>query len=450
MVVDIVGKPVKDAEVLARNNRGEGGRARTAEDGSFEVALADREGNSLSIFCSGYSETTVRDVKDGGAEQRIVLQRLNSLELRMVRADTGEPLREFQVRVERGGHSRDRAEIEAALAKASARFLQGLCLTGKVLSGDGTFRAENLDMGPKLVAVRAPGMQLALQPVVVPPAEQGPGRALVRLTPDSAPLTGRVLDSMDRPVSGAAVWIDERPVVSTREASMGRRVALAETGGDGAFQITGLLPGKVYICAHHPDHAPASLRMDMGREPASVELKFPATGVLEGRVTLGGKPLAEVDVSCRYPAEPQDAYDSAKTAGDGTFRFGYALPGVASLYAHLYEGRDLSRKLDAKVAAGRLTHIELDLPAGTASLEGTVTVNGVPAENVSVDLHLPVSEGSARLQAAFSGSRYHLEELPAGACTVQVNAAIEGSNSTAGEASLTLTEGQTTVQDFAL
>jgi hypothetical protein len=156
-----------------------------------------------------------------------------------------------------------------------------------------------------------------------------------------ASVSGRVLDSAQKPVPGAAVWV--RAAFWTPEANqaaltligseLGRRYLSARTGPDGKFRIDGLPEGTkldlaVAKAGLAPDQPPGSLRylapsglsFDAGQ--SNIVLTLKPAGAIAGRVVReeSGAPVAGARVAVVPGVMDTGASASAVTGPDGAFR----------------------------------------------------------------------------------------------------------------------------------
>ncbi|HEX5053944.1 MAG TPA: sigma-70 family RNA polymerase sigma factor [Planctomycetota bacterium] len=147
-------------------------------------------------------------------------------------------------------------------------------------AADGSFTVQGVEPGGNLLVVRRAGRATGSRPRVVVRAGETSDVGEVRL-PVGETLAGRVRDAHGEPVAGAEV----------RAAAIGllgyRGVAFSEapvlTRADGAFEVTGMGRGRVFVAARpsadSPWHVVGPVRVD-----DEVDLQLPALHALDLRL----------------------------------------------------------------------------------------------------------------------------------------------------------------------
>ena len=279
------------------------------------------------------------------------------------------------------------------------RMQQGQRLAGRVLASDGSpipeaevlLTGEGLSLLPRSTATDATGAfrfdallpgprRLLARALHYVPAEQEvlSGDLDVELVLDrGATLRGRVLDSRDRPVASATVqWLGRRssgaePVLRAPASpndlgvtvgpvppiplTPGEGPALPEdfgdvvTDGEGAFELTGLVPSAGQLHVSHPLYASwrgAGRALRPGDVIDDIRVVLRDGGRIVGRVVdARGFPIGDLPVELQ--AEDELLPRSTMALEDGTFEFDGAL-GVVVLTA-----RPFTLPRGAPTGAGR-------------------------------------------------------------------------------------------------
>lgn len=245
----------------------------------------------------------------------------------------------------------------------------------------------------------------------------------------------------------------------------------------GAFHIGGLAPGRYRVAMERRGRAQPGLRPDErgngvpllddgcdGRATAEItlrageiedlELREPPLGVLEGRVTLGGRPAPGVIVVGVRPGGPRgefDDWDSAAhiggtagqhTAADGTFRFLYRDVGPCELRVrHPGAAATAPPVVVDLPPPGPPVWCELQCPTGAvrgrfavARLEAAerrdveahlfplALAAEDPYESVPGSLHPPLCDSRAAVPLTVARDEFEFRFVPAGEWVLRVRA----------------------------
>ncbi|MGH9410572.1 MAG: hypothetical protein ACRD1V_14080 [Vicinamibacterales bacterium] len=154
------------------------------------------------------------------------------------------------------------------------------------------------------------------------------------------PLDGKVLGAA-QPAAGAIVTLFRLidPPPSPEDPQKPRRVFAAETTAqdDGTFRFQSLGNGNYELVAWHPELGRASILLQPAEQHIAISLEL--AGLVRGRVLVGGKPAAGVDVfSVPDPAAYSNADDpvtikggDGQTGADGRFALSVAPSGGGEL-----------------------------------------------------------------------------------------------------------------------
>lgn len=203
-------------------------------------------------------------------------------------------------------------------------------LAGDTSPPDGWVEVRSDRSGPQFVAV-------------ADVADGGSTVPLYVTLEDARTLIATVVSAGDETAAGALVTafrlVDPPPARASAGDAPRRRVIASETiaGVGGTFRLDGLGEADYEIVAWHPQFGRGSVVLRPGDRLVSVRLN--ASGIARGRVLVGGKPAAGVDViAMPDPAAYVAAEDpidlkggDARTAPDGRFSIALAAGGGGEL-----------------------------------------------------------------------------------------------------------------------
>jgi protocatechuate 3,4-dioxygenase beta subunit len=258
-------------------------------------------------------------------------------------------------------------------------------------------------------------------------------------------LRGVVVDPKGAPVPHVDVTIArqrQRIHVSFTETEM-------QTGSDGSFVFTGLVPGTYDITAKYPrggavrraDNANEQLEDAVVENAKTTEVRIAiedATAVIRGSVVDGkGTPIGDAFVNAIRQEPDQDMGQALRwtfdeklrlTAPDGTFAITGLAAGTYSVRAYRRGGGDA---IVENVKTG--TSVKVQILDG-ASIEGTVT--GAAGDELSVSAN---GGGIQRTETFYkSGGVFAIRDLPAGVYTLSAT-----SGNASGGATATVAAGET-------
>ena len=402
-VTDPQGNPIAGADVHARSGTGFGHAAQTLYDGSFEIAGIASGNYSVSAFHRDYSPPDTREVRAGETNVVVVLQPSAKVSGQVIDAATGQPVQEFEV------------------AEVSARQLereQPLAYMNwePFFDPDGRFSlAVGLGRVERVLVARAKGYAPEQQSIGQVASGQHLDNLVFRLRP-GAVVEGTVRDAAGNAVPGAVIFqgTDER-----------RSAALARTDASGAFRAAGLEPATLDLTASHPSYAPVTLTVS-ARLGAVTRADFVlgTGGTVEGYVTKGGQPLEGQTVSLNLANAHQNAvtdatgYYAFKRLPEGEGTVTVNLRGAASGDRRQY----LNSQRSVIVADNSVTRADFEFSSQDASVEGVVTVEGVPASQAYVSLTVASSGGEQRTGTRIEANGfYRLENLSPGSASLDVS-----------------------------
>lgn len=248
----------------------------------------------------------------------------------------------------------------------------------------------------------------------------------VRL-PAATTVVGVVRDPAGQPIDGVGVWVervrgepvpprDGTPLAELPAShSIGTRSPSTEIGEHGAFRVSGVPPwsGVWEVQAHHPDYQLATVRIGRIEEPRVIDVDITlvpesrpeAVGVIEGRVTLNGKPHS---ASLRWRGPRHEG--RGKAGSFGRFRLEDVEAGSVDLQVTLPQlekelvGSQARQRVDVIAEREHLVRFDLEVPF--APISGRVTwADGRPVQRAAVGF---VADGYEDFANADSEGRYEL------------------------------------------
>ncbi len=237
-------------------------------------------------------------------------------------------------------------------------------------------------------------------------------------------VTGRVVDSEGRPLSGVEIW---RPYTEQERLGRAERRPAAVSGPDGLFTVTDLRPTESLTACPLGWQFTEIPSSDTYKKP--VEFRLQPAARMAGRVVdARGEPVPGVDVTAQLagwvtgclimsPPEPclgNPNYRSRLTDVDGRFVFEALKPGWFVIRASNGNQAHVVRWQVLPGKNGR--EVEVALPAKLVPLEGRVVdadgkpVSGAQVSNTSVrpDSQMTNEDGVYRFPRVLSGD-YLLE-----------------------------------------
>jgi hypothetical protein len=256
---------------------------------------------------------------------------------------------------------------------------------------DGSYTISGLDAGRYTVTAGKQGytMNPTQQTVTVGPSRKGVDFAATALT---------------HSVSGV-VTLDGLGLAGV-QVSAGKAVAV--TGLDGAYTLSGLTEGTYAVVASKPEHgfSPAQHSVSVGPNRGGVN--FQATRVtysISGFVTYGSQPAPGVTV--------QAGKSSAVTGVDGSYTIEGLFAGTHVVVAHK-EGWSFSPPEHSVNVGPSKSSINFGALPNTYSISGHVLLNGKGLAGANVSI------GKVAVTTGADGA-YAFADLPAGEYTVRVS-----------------------------
>jgi len=456
-VTDQDGNPVAHAIVSASGETDEARWSHAAEltdeNGMYNVEGLIDAPHKVTVHHDEYSMVTRTEVMPNGGAVNVQMARRGKIEGLVYSADTKQPIPDFSI-----GHgpaeSFEHIKFESSLVLGLTRLIAAQ----NMHEPDGRFILKNVEPGDTYVVVRAEGFGPALARVSVL-SDRKPSPLTIELLPE-ARIDGQVVDRYNQPVQNASIFHD-LPNNSREYAESIKKLAIARSDAEGKFSVGELPAEKLTISAYHPDYQIASSEVTLvPGQTTPITLTLGSGGTLTGTVRLGGEPAGTGKRIVATRWEPEWRLEKAAIAQDGTYEIAGLAPGEVQVSVDfgisdkILQSGAGSRRIakDALIAEGQTTVVDFDFGAADASLEGGVSIKGLPTQFVIPYLSITTPVGNQEtlsfppLQTG-SGT-YRLEGLPAGQADLRVCATSESGEKRTAHYSLTLEEGQAHLFDI--
>jgi len=359
-VCDGKGDSIAGVMVFAQNAKASVyGVTKAADDGTYIIeGLGGAESCQVSARAEGYASEW-RTVPINSRNIDFVLVPSGSVSGTVVDAATGDPIQQFDVRIEK------RYDSERGV------FVNADVPWERCSSPRGEFLLSKGDSSLVQLAARAKGYAVATSDEIrVSDGEMVTGIE-IRLE-RGAVVTGRVTDNTGKPLQGVDVHTFE--TLWYVPASL-----RALTDGAGRFVLHHMSPGSVVNVAAVLDGYAVETARDVhvrSEEPTEVVFQLAKEGRLIGTIRDGARPVPNLSVMADKHAPPPFFIASASTDAKGRFTIAGLPSGEYRVYAAQREP-SLKWETVATVVEGETTEITFrqpDDPAGTATVLGTLMV----------------------------------------------------------------------------
>ena len=423
----------------------------------FELRLVDREakpiaGEPLNVFSADADRSMRRPISCKSSECRTDEQ--GRLMLKIV---------EGTFDIDAGGEATVRRELrnQTLTARTSPMTIEidrGATVEGRVVWSDGTpanvrgmvtspamriyapvidgaFSLRNVPVGKLTLTVNVESpVPIQSQPVEV----TAPATGVALMLPRPGRIEGRVFDrATEKPVTEFMIQMQQT----------GMRVRSLPPRGfqddNGRFVIEEIGPGTYDVSVQATGYVvtnSATVTVEEGGASA-VSVPLDRGGVVTGRVTSEGRPLA--DASLFFVYEQRGSGRGNRTDANGEFRVQGAPPGVVTLQVQR-EGY-VSKSVNVTVAAEGETRADIEMERGRELRVHVIDSVGKPIANVQIW----VRTGGASMGNTGADGSYKLSGLGGGTYTIEarkegyVDAKTEVNPSAAGDVTITLSRGGT-------
>lgn len=402
-VINEAGNPVRGVSVSAFN-RGVGSRrqARTDRKGLFEIwGLAEGE-IRISAWHRSYARLNGIKAMAGATDLELVLQNANILTGHVVDAESGQPVRSFEVYM---AHPNRYPEF--------SRATQVTRLPG------GRFQTtQSFAMGTKYdVVVSAPGYMWSLiEGVMVDSLKDKEGLEIVLSR--GAALKGRVVSEDGQPVAKAKVQ-EMMPGIRTVYSSRVPFLEEGRTDETGIFIFKGVSPDGIDVWISHPDFVDVKRKAVPSGLEAPVEFQMERGLAITGQVFQAGGPAEGVQVTASLK-ERRDRLvrrTPATTDADGRYSLEHLPPGP---YRVLLIKGERTKQMQVQSRDVELVDQDVTLdfePLGEGKIHGVVILDGKPVAGAQVMAYIGGEDLKDRMPVGRAvtdaDGRYELIELPA-------------------------------------
>ncbi len=404
-VVDAQGAPLPWAAITfeGTQNASRSGNATADDRGRFHLKNLEAGLYQLWFHKNDYARTVLPDVATGTHDAVATMFPPARVSGTVRYGASGAPVENYVVRAIAG--ERD---------YFSRNDLPGAT---NILDPSGKFALDKVNPGTVTVVAWAEGYEPAYEVLELGGGESREGITLY-LEPEEAPrpraaqgtttLRGLIITPNKEPVAGAYVYLNYFPNPHER-----RGRALGRTGDDGRFEISAPLDAA-RLFAWHDDYSPAGTELKLIDKPVNeTSLVMERGRTVQGVLTNSDGPLAKVRLSVGADVLGWRAYRNAMTDASGKFRIPHGPTGDTMIKVD-YK----NRSYNFPVPAGDRS-LSIRLQTGTATLRGTVTLNGQPAYCV-VRVTLPGGNVEERFSInTTEGGHFYIDSLPAGALSVE-------------------------------
>lgn len=295
----------------------------------------------LHFTADGYGSVILTVDARGQTRRDVVLVPEATLGVRVIRADTGEPVEDALVTVMPKAWGPDRARPGSAITDADGRARISALLPGRY----------NVIAVAESAITEAPVEALA---------EIGVANEVTLKLLTMARITGRVVDGTT-PLAGVQVS-------AVRKNPMGRSQPVFSRA-DGSFTIDRAPAGDVsFIAAPYEVKSPPRLATEPGKS-YDVTIDVRALAAIRGHVLRLGKPVAGVRICCVFTVAGMRNDDVTKL--DGTFEFAGVTAGTYELQAGSDELGAFNLPVKVTVADGEQKSVDIELDMA-GSIAGTV------------------------------------------------------------------------------
>ncbi|MBP7674953.1 MAG: carboxypeptidase regulatory-like domain-containing protein [Thermoanaerobaculia bacterium] len=394
---------VPDARVRVRGETGDGGSSQgpggpfTDVEGRFEAeGLAPGKVTVTAEHADYTARTESAVLAEGGSSVEIALSRGSGLG-GVVLSETRQPVAGASVSLEGG-------------AARGGGFGGGDETT---TDGAGRFRFDHLSPARYTLRASVPGQSSEPAEAVVVEGEAVPDVTLV--LSGGATLRGSV--------SGLPETL--RGAVNVSANGPRDYWATVRTGPDGRFELSGVPAGQISVRAGAGDlasgtmrSANASVSIAEGQTEAEVEIVFEGDGALSGRVTRGGKPVADARIVAGAARTGRSA--SGRTDETGAYRIEGITPGEYEVWVQA-DAYGRAGTVSRTVSIDGEARLDVELPV--ASLFGIVVDASTkqPLAGVRVAASLEGgAEGRPGAATSDSNGRFFVEELEEASYTLSL------------------------------
>ncbi len=383
------------------------------DEGIFEMWGLLAGEYDLRVYHADYSRTESASIEIPNAGIQIVLIRKVTIAGRVLDKESGLPIANFSIYPIPG---------ETNSVNAGSYYRVGQPFNNE----QGHFEVQG-DLGNVTLCVQSKGYAPAFH--VVQSVQENETTAGIEIRMEKgAAVEGIVTNARGEPLEGANVYLGENTALVGVVGGQ-QRPATTKTDSAGKFRLDSLPPGPLQLHASTEGYASAvSLATLNTHETAFVEIVLEMGGGIEGTVTVGGMPAIGYRVELVGSQPLSGTPTICNVTRDGKYHFSDLPPGEITLSVSGALTQSYRVNQLADVIAGETATVDFDLGSGSASIEGTITRDGVPVRDARI--YLKVSNGSSAPERATArtdaNGAYRIENLQPGAASMTVGFHVEG------------------------
>jgi hypothetical protein len=390
--------------------------AQSDKDGKYTLSRLRDGDYRLDVHHHRHTRTAAEGIAAGTRNVDFVLAGRGKVAGRIEDAQTGEAVTEFELFARKG-------QIQELNPQMNNQYQF-------YYDEEGQFSLENIEEGDVTLVARAKGYAPAFEAVSGIGENETISDIVIRLEA-GAEVAGAVVDVAGTPVPDALIFLGEVPqhlmwqfssMEQGRMMGMGRQFGqAAQSDEQGLFRLESLPAGPTEFSVWAEGFTLSSAMVELvSTRENEVELVLSRGGVIEGRITEGGRGVENQQVQVYY-REPPGMHRSAQTDADGYYSIAGLPDGEATVNCHFNaNGSRRNRSSVATVAAERVTVVDFTFVESTASISGTVYgMDDAPlqAGHVYATTMNPDRQESFSTRIDSTGS-YTLPNLPSGTLNV--------------------------------
>lgn len=433
-VTNTEGNALQNAWAFTRSHSTDtSGNAQTDKNGYYKISGLDEGIYYVDVSHNNYSSAKMNDVEAGSTGVDFVLEGCGAIEGRVVSAANGESISNFQI-IQLTGH-----------VQRWGQWMNTYTFVN-VHSADGSFSFSQVDVGEAAIIVKADGFSPGIEHVTGIEAGQTIKDVIIKLEAGLS-VEGIVKDTNGSPISGAWIFIGAVPSEWDRE-----RFSVALSDSEGGFRLDSLSHETKTISAYHGDYASASVLVDPAHD-SKIEIVLSNGGIIEGQVTLAGRPLDQQLVQVYYPGSGGHRSE-VRTNHDGTYQINGLDPGRASVSTSIRNNsnqiRGRSASQEAVIENEMTTTVDFHLDVMDAVIEGNISIDGVAAKGARVRATIEGPSGLDENWYCYTDKNgyYVLEPLPAGEIKILVRVPSPRGADPTKRVTVTAVSGRTVRQDI--
>jgi RNA polymerase sigma factor (sigma-70 family) len=435
VVMTAAKEPVADAKVYASSSEFGGGTfATTGDDGSFVITELEDGTYKVTAQAGDKGHAESYGIAAGSEGIEIVMREPHRISGRVIDASSKQPLTEFELTLVSNWDDEPESIRAGSFSKRS--------------DPEGRFEIVEFQTTPSLLAVRASGYatEYSFMDLSGPPYQ----REVEVPLKAGGELHGFVLNSSGAGIAGAFVFVGPAVTYGDRWAT--------KSADDGSFTLTSFPKVSQRISAYMPGYAIGTMLVDENTDrDEPIRIVLPNGGTVRGTVTFAnGTQPVPTTVGIQYDVKHALQDGEVEVQPDGSFAIEHVQPGDAIVYARVnfdadFSERSMLKKNITVIDNGVVTTNFVVLPAAGV-LDGMVRFpEGTHPAHVQLNIIVNTQSGSVgKSQVVNTDGRFHLEGLPAGSGTIEINATFQDHVYIKKIVPVEVREGETTSMEIAL